>query len=746
MISRPWFVRPLPFGAGSARFPQCFRNLGARFASYAVLAILLLAVWNVGYGQQPLQVLHSHVRAEVLNRRAVQVGSLAYDQRLNLSIVLPLRNQAELTSLLSRLYDPSSPDYRHFLSVAQFTEQFGPTVADYQAVVSFAESHGFTVTAAPENRLIVPVSGTVDQVNRAFNVTMNEYQHPTENRTFFSPDREPSLNLSVSVAHISGLNNFSTPHPMLTQAQGTQPIANVTGSGPGGSYLGSDMRAAYYGGTTLNGNGQAVGLLEFAGYNLSDVTQTFSNAGQSYSVPINNVLLDGATGVGTGYGEAEVVLDIVQAIAMAPGLSQVRVYIGSGSDDAHVLNSIASENIVKQVGCSWSWKPDDPVAADVFFQEFAAQGQSIFVASGDSGAFDAAISPFFYPQEDAYVTSVGGTHLTTSRAGGPWVSETAWNSQSGGSGGGISPDNIPIPSWQAGVANSSNAGSTVLRNVPDVAMEGDFDNYVCSMGSCAGNFAGTSFAAPRWAGFMALVNQQAVEAGTAPQGGIGFINPALYRIGNGSNYSSELHDINVGNNDTANQPTWYNAVTGYDLVTGWGSANGQSLIDELAGPQVPGFWILASSSTVSVSQGTSNSTTISVTDAGGFNGGVALALTSSLPTGVTASWGTNPTSASSVLTLTAASSAPPATTTLAITGTSGSVTATTNITVAVHAPTFALSSSPSNLSINQGATGSSTITVTPQYGFTGSVNLTLSALPTGVTASWGTNPTSGPAF
>jgi subtilase family serine protease len=101
---------------------------------------------------------------------------------------------------------------------------------------------------------------------------------------------------------------------------------------------------------------------------------------------------------------------------MAPGLSQVRVYIGT--DDATILNSIASENIAKQLSCSWSWRPDDPGTDDVFFQEFAAQGQSFFAASGDAGAYDSAINPYFYPQEDVYVTSVGGTHLTTSAAGG----------------------------------------------------------------------------------------------------------------------------------------------------------------------------------------------------------------------------------------------------------------------------------------------------------------------------------------
>ena len=248
-----------------------------------------------------------------------------------------------------------------------------------------------------------------------------------------------------------------------------------------------------------------------------------------------------------------------------------------------------------------------------------------------------------------------------------------------------------------------------MRNVPDVAMEGDFDNYICSLErGCGGGAAGTSFAAPRWAGFMALVNQQAVEAGTVSVGGVGSINSQIYAIGAGPNYSSDLHDIAVGNNDTDNQPVWFNAVTGYDLVTGWGSANGQNLIDALAGPQVPGYWLVSSSSNVSLAQGASNSSTITVTDAGGFTGNVSLAVTSTLPTGVTASWGTNPTSGSSVLTLTATSSAPAATATVTVTGSSGSMTVSTNFTVSVHPPSFTLSDSPGVLSINQGASGTST--------------------------------------
>jgi hypothetical protein len=259
---------------------------------------------------------------------------------------------------------------------------------------------------------------------------------------------------------------------------------------------------------------------------------------------------------------------------------------------------------------------------------------------------------------------------------------------------------------------------------------------------CEGGWAGTSFAAPRWAGFMALANQQAQEAGTSPAGGLGAINSALYSIGQGSNYSNDLHDISSGNNDTDNQPVWFSAVSGYDLVTGWGSPTGQDLINDLAGPQVPGFW-LQSSGAVTVNPGASSTATITVNDAGGFNSGVSFAVTAGLPTGVTASWNPNPATGISVLTLTAASSAPNANATLTITGTSGDLTETTTQAIVVHGQAFSLSANPASVSVNQGSSNTTSITVTPQYGFTGNVTLAASGLPSGVTATWGTNPTSG---
>lgn len=718
----------------------------------AAFSLLIFAI-GVLFGpaaraqQQPMRVPSSHVRPQVLDHTAAYVAPMADDEQLHLSIVLPLRNQAALSALLQRLYDPTSPDYRHFLSVAQFTQQFGPSEDDYNAVAAYAQTQGLTVGTAPGNRLVVPVSGSVAAVNAAFNVQMTVYQHPTENRRFFSPDREPSLRLSVPVSHISGMDNYSIPKPFSLRAMAVQQAAvAVNGSGPGGSYLGSDMRAAYYGGTVLDGTGQAVGLLEFGGYDPSDVALTFTNSGQTNNVPINNVALDGAS-VGTDqYGDGEQVLDIVQAIGMAPNLSQVRVYIGnatSGLDDASVLNAMVSENVAKQLSCSWGWRPADPTAADVFFQEMAAQGQSFFASSGDSGAFDAAINPFFFPAEDDYVTTVGGTHLATAGPGSSWVSETVWNSGGAGSGGGISPDSIPLPSWQTGLANSANGGSTTLRNEPDVAMEGDFDNYSCEGGVCAGDWAGTSFAAPRWAAFMALVNQQAVENGSATTGGIGFLNLPLYQIAQGANAANDLHDITSGNNQTSNQPTWFSAVAGYDLTTGWGSANGQSLINDLAGPQVPGFWLVSSQSAAAANPGGTGSTTIKIVDAGGFNGNVSLAVTSTLPTGVTAAFATNPATGSDVLTFSVGSSVSQQTVPVVVTGTSGALTQSVNFTLVIHSASFGLGASPATVSLQPGHSGTTTVAVQPLYGFTGTVALSISGLPTGVTASFSPSSTSG---
>jgi subtilase family serine protease len=724
-----------------------------RLAVYALLcaAVLLFVVESRTQAQS---LMTHHLREAIRSGRAQLVGRLPSTQNLRLDIVLPLRDQAGLDSFLAELYDPSSPTYRHFLTVQEFTARFGPTQEDYDAVVRYAATHGLTVVGGSRDGMDVQVEGSVSSIETAFHVSMGLYQHPTENRTFFAPDREPMVDLPFQLWHISGLDNFSIPHPLYVKksdyaaAHGLNANTLVshatTGSGPSASFLGSDMRAAYYGGTTLTGAGQNLGLLEYLGTDLTDLNTYFANVGQTNNVPITLLSTDGTSTScvdsrsGGDCDDTEQTIDMTQAIGMAPGLSSLVMYIGS-TDTAIISAMTTHSPLPTTIGCSWGWTPADPATLNPYFQKMAAQGQNFFAASGDSSTWSSSNEA--WPADNAYIVSVGGTDLVTASAAGPWKSETAWTD----SGGGISPDSIPIPSWQqlAGVINSSNKGSTTLRNGPDVAANANFTFYVCAdQTTCTANeYGGTSFATPMWAGYIALVNQQLANNGEAT---IGFINPTIYSQNVTSAYATDFHDITSGTSGS------YSAVVGYDLVTGWGSPNGTGLINALAPTSSsPNFTISASPSSVSVLQGGNGSSTITTAVSGGFNSAIALTA-SGQPTGVTVTFSPTsiaaPGSGTSTMSIAVASTTAVGTYTISVTGTGGSTThiATVTLTVtAVATGNFTLSASPTSLTIDQSSSGSTTITITPSNGFTGSVTLSATGLGTGVTASFSPNPATG---
>jgi hypothetical protein len=500
---------------------------------------------------------------------------------LNLAIGLPLRNEAALDDLLRQIYDPASPDYRHYLTPEQFAEQFGPSEQDYQTLIAFAGKNGLTVTGTHPNRTLLDVSGSVADIERVFHVTMRVYQHPRENRRFHAPDTEPSLDLAAPVLHISGLDNFIQPRPMslhaipLNHLTGTAP---ASGSGPSGLYMGNDFRAAYAPGVSLNGAGQVVGLLELDGYYTNDIIAYENQAGLP-NIALTNVLVDGFSG-SAGANNIEVALDIEVAIAMATNVSKVIVYEGPNpGNPVDLLARMASDNLAKQISSSWMIGNDPN--ADIQYKIFATQGQSFFQASGDDGAYYVGIQQW---ADDTNITLVGGTTLIMTGLGGAWSSESAWNwyitspPDTNGTGGGVSV-NFSLPSWQTNINLTTNKGSTTMRNVPDVALTAD-NILVRADNGTTYNVGGTSAAAPLWAGFTALINQQAVAAGKPT---VGFINPAVYAIGKSANFTADFHDITTGNNTNASSPNKYFAVPGYDLCTGWGTPTGQSLINALAG-------------------------------------------------------------------------------------------------------------------------------------------------------------------
>ena len=549
----------------------------------SILAAAVTAMLATAASAQAQSVLTHHVRDALTNGEAQAVTHMAPDALLNLDIVLALRDQAGLDAFLDDLYDPSSKNYKQFLTPAEFVDRFGPTAHDYDAVLAYAKAHGFTVTGGSHLGMEIQVRGPVSAVEAAFHVKMQSFKLAGDSVTRFAPDREPTTDLAIKLWHVSGLNNLSMPHPMVVSktayaaAQGIDPAAvspdATVGSGPSASFLGSDMRAAYYGGTALTGAGQNLGLFEYVGTDLADLSTYYKNVGQTNTVPITVLSTDGTSTsclAADGCDDTEQTLDMTQSLGMAPGLASLVMYVGSV--DTAIISAMTTHSpLPTTIGCSWGWRPDDPTTLDPYFERMAAQGQNFFVASGDSSTWKKSNYP--WPAEDPHVVTVGGTDLETKSAAGPWASETGWVD----GGGGISPDKLAIPSWQkiAGVVTSTNKASTTYRNGPDVSANANFTFYTCAdQTSCLANeYGGTSFAAPMWAAYIALVNEQRANNGKA---GLGFLNPIIYPLNvKAASYAKGFHDITKGTSGS------YTAVKDYDLVTGWGSPK-PGLIDELA--------------------------------------------------------------------------------------------------------------------------------------------------------------------
>jgi len=362
------------------------------------------------------------------------------------------------------------------------------------------------------------------------------------------------------------------------------------GSGSGGWYLGSDFRNAYVPGVTaLQGAGQVVALFEMDGYTPGDITK-YEGLARLPNVPLQAIMVPPGPLFSPGVQNAEVTLDIEMVISMAPGLKEVLIV--EGNDPPSIMNELAypppgsGVPLANQISSSFGLSSETNIEPQLI--EMAVQGQTFFRHSGDAGAPAGGIGTDF--SDFNYLTLCGGTELSMSNNGASWASEASWQHSTGE----IDPK-IAIPEYQKGMNMSANHGSTLYHNSPDVAMCADWIEVVDTTTDAKGNYtvtgnvealAGTSAAAPLWAGFTALVNEQAAAQGKPT---VGFLNPAIYAIGKGPLYTSCFHDITVGNNTNVNSDDLFFAVPGYDLCTGWGSPNGQNLIDALVGFAGPVF-------------------------------------------------------------------------------------------------------------------------------------------------------------
>lgn len=499
------------------------------------------------------------------------VGPVPAATQLQIAIGLPVRNAQALATQSQQVSDPTSPSYRHYLTTAQFTDSYGATAPDYQALITWAQSNGLSVVTTYPSRLLLPVRGTAAAIERALFVNLIYRQRP-DGTSFYIADREPSLNLTPSVLYISGLDNYIVP----TAADGSGILADTSGDH---AFLGNDFRNAYAScsTTTLDGSQQCVGVLAFDGIAAGDVAAYETAAGRTRHVPVNVYPAGNPLPPGTGIQAFEVAMDAEMAVAMAPGLSEVVLFESAGMAFGSASTALADMATrmprCYQLTSSFGFDPDSNTASAL--TQLKVQGQTFFQSSGDSGAYtgDPGTSV-----DEPDVTLIGGTQMTMAGAGLSYLSETTWNLNGQRSGGGVEPL-VPVPDYQMGVPTLVAGG----RNSPDAAAVAALVQVISTTyapnGTPAANgiwiSGGTSSATPLWAGLMALVNQQALINGTTPPPG--FINPALYAIGKTGPRNSCFHDVTTGNNGA------FTAGTGYDQTTGWGSPT-CGLIYQLASP------------------------------------------------------------------------------------------------------------------------------------------------------------------
>jgi kumamolisin len=557
------------------RWSSARRALSLGFT--AALAAATVGVQNGALSDdKTTQTLKGHLTPLLASARPV--ARVAANDTIHLALTLPLHNEAALTDLLTHLYTPGDPQQGDFLTSQTFASRFGPSEADYAAVAAYANANGLTVDRTYVNRMVMDVSGPTASVEKAFGTRLFYYQTPDQ-RVFRSPEADPVVPTAIAsrLKAIVGLDTAATWHTnyRVKAAPAANGLGFHAGTGPLGGLAPSDIKTAYnISATGPNGAGQTLGLFELDGYRATDIT-TYETQFHLPAVILQNVLVDGATG-GVGSGAVEVTLDIELMIALAPGATKILVYEGPNSAQGVIdtYNRIATDNTAKQVSTSWGLNEASSGTStlnseNTIFMQMAAQGQSIFAAAGDNGANDNGRSlSVDDPASQPFVTGAGGTTLTTTGAGGPYASEKTWLD----GGGGIS-SVWPLPSYQSGVVSAASKGSTTKRNVPDVSLDADPNTgYAIYFGGW-GQYGGTSCAAPLWAAFTALVNQQRVAAGS---GVVGFLNPLIYTIGAGTRYSTDFHDIADSSTNG-----FYPAVTGYDDATGWGSFNGAGLLADL---------------------------------------------------------------------------------------------------------------------------------------------------------------------
>jgi subtilase family serine protease len=582
------------------------------------------------------------------------------DQPLTITVALQPRDATQLASLLAELYDPNSSLYHQWLAPREFDARFAPLASQAAQVSSYLAKAGLQVGAS-ETPFLVQATGITTQIETAFRTTLNDYVSANGQSYFQNASAvELPASLSSLVIGVTGLTNTVRMHPhYVTTREAASKTGSATpsyGAGPGGSGLTPSQTASLYDANAVyasgtRGQGATLAVFELSGYTAADIT-TYEHQffGQSENIPLVDINVDGGpvapvcpTGDQCGpfgpppcangcnsadySGDIEVEADIETQIAIAPQIDRVLVYNApndfNGTTEVNEYYRIASDDLADSISTSWGGCEQDIgistiEAESVAFMQLAAQGQSMFSAAGDTGAFDClrgsgttglAVDD---PSSQPFVTAVGGTSFGTFDPGTdqhpayPTSLETVWNvldqcsasniaacAAQGAGSGGVSKV-WARPSYQSGPGVTSSFGQQspycsqarsgqYCREVPDVSANADEftpyaeyctgdpkTNSVCATFSSGltppGWFGigGTSLSSPLWSGIIALWDSaQGQRFGNANEG--------LYELfrSDGS-YHNFFHDI-TGKNQTENNNGFYPTTPDYDMATGIGT-------------------------------------------------------------------------------------------------------------------------------------------------------------------------------
>jgi kumamolisin len=530
-----------------------------------------------------------------------RVGATDPKREISLSISMATASDAEINRALAAIEDPKSPDYHHYLTPEEYAQRFGPSAAALASVAQSLQGAGLYVTLPTAGGSLVGAQGTVAQAESLFAVHLSDYRTASGD-VYYAPDAAPRLpeQWKGAALNVLGLNNRPALHPAgilrVAQSAAQQPPPRLLGPPElERAYNVAPLHAA-----GLNGDGQTIALPEIDTFKQFDIDYYDHTYGIT-PYPIDVVKVNG--GADKAQQVSETTLDIQIIHAIAPR-TKIIVYESPAdfSSLANNFNRIVSDNRAKIMsvslgGCEPAiWQAPDLgrnyfATLNNIFRQAAAQGMSVFVASGDDGAYtchrndptDNEVSASL-PATNPFVTAVGGTALLINDDG-SYYSEAGWEGPLAGSGGGGGLSvGYTRPDWQTG-PGVTNQYSSNARQVPDVAASADpltgYRIYDSTGGGCSGDdcwvaIGGTSASTPLWASLISLANQRAVSNG---KGTMGFINPTLYKMGADATLSAAFHDVTVGGN------LYYPATPNWDYSTGWGSPDAAKLVAELVALQ-----------------------------------------------------------------------------------------------------------------------------------------------------------------